>query len=84
MPIFEYRCGQCGREFEELVFKDDTAVPCPQCGGTQTEKLMSCCRFKTGPRPFPYKDQAIPAPAPGPSSRSACASCSGGSCATCK
>ncbi|HBE94925.1 MAG TPA: FmdB family transcriptional regulator, partial [Desulfovibrio sp.] len=47
MPIFEYKCGRCGQEFEELVFGDD-APACPACGSKKTSKLMSCCRTKTG------------------------------------
>lgn len=33
MPIFEYRCTACGKQFEELVKKYDDAVACPRCGG---------------------------------------------------
>ena len=32
MPIFEYRCKQCGKVFEELVKKFDVQVTCPYCG----------------------------------------------------
>jgi putative FmdB family regulatory protein len=45
MPIYEYICKQCGAEFEELVFGGE-AVPCPECGATETEKLMSACSAK--------------------------------------
>ena len=31
MPIYEYTCTKCGKDFEELVFGD--ALPaCPHCG----------------------------------------------------
>lgn len=79
MPLFEYRCEACGKEFEELVFKESAPVPCPACGSDKTNKLLSCCRFKTepsGPRSY------IPTPATG-GSRSGCSGCSGGSCSTC-
>ena len=33
MPIFEYRCKDCGKVFEELVKKFDVPVACPDCGG---------------------------------------------------
>ena len=46
MPIYEYICKDCGHEFEELVFSQDENVPCPKCGGTDTEKLMSACAAK--------------------------------------
>ena len=42
MPIYEYSCQKCGRDFEELVF-DETPPTCPYCGSNDTQKLMSCC-----------------------------------------
>lgn len=42
MPIFEYRCKNCGEKFETLVFSSQTKpVKCEKCGSEQTEKLMS-------------------------------------------
>ena len=41
MPIYEYSCNKCGREFEELVFGEDKPA-CPACGAKETERLMSC------------------------------------------
>lgn len=42
MPIFEYRCNQCDKEFEKLVFRnDDTPVLCPECNGKDVVKKMS-------------------------------------------
>lgn len=34
MPIFEYRCHQCGRRFETLLSRTEAeaAQPCPACG----------------------------------------------------
>jgi len=50
MPIYEYTCKECGREFEELVFSQKDAVACPRCGSRNTGKLMSACssRVDTG------------------------------------
>jgi putative FmdB family regulatory protein len=31
MPILQYKCPKCGKEFEELVSKFDVAVNCPNC-----------------------------------------------------
>jgi putative FmdB family regulatory protein len=31
MPIFEYKCDDCGEKFEKLVRGGDQ-VQCPQCG----------------------------------------------------
>lgn len=43
MPIFEYRCKDCGEKFETLVYSSsgDETIECPECGSAQTEKQMS-------------------------------------------
>ncbi|MCA1583344.1 MAG: zinc ribbon domain-containing protein [Acidobacteria bacterium] len=40
MPLFEYHCRTCGREFEALVRGTDTPT-CPSCAGTDLERLVS-------------------------------------------
>ncbi len=40
MPIFEYRCGGCGHEFERLVRTGDTPE-CPACHSRTLEQLLS-------------------------------------------
>jgi putative FmdB family regulatory protein len=40
MPIFEYRCGDCEREFEAFVTSERRAE-CPACGGANLTKLLS-------------------------------------------
>ncbi len=77
MPIYEYRCGSCNKEFEELVTKDGQVVTCPACGSEKTEKLLSCCKFRSG-------DPGVHRMAmPRPSSGGGCSGCSGGNCSTC-
>ena len=41
MPIYEYRCESCAERFEELVRRPEDTVACPQCGGTEAERLLS-------------------------------------------
>jgi len=43
MPLYEYRCRDCGRRFEVLqrVGADRTGVTCPECGGAEVAKLLS-------------------------------------------
>lgn len=50
MPIYEYRCKDCGRVFEDLILKasDENDVKCPSCGSHQTEKLMSASMTQAG------------------------------------
>jgi len=40
MPIYEYHCAACGRDFELLV-RRETLVTCPKCAGRKVERLMS-------------------------------------------
>lgn len=40
MPIYEYSCKQCGREFETLVRAGSTPA-CPACAGTELERRHS-------------------------------------------
>jgi putative FmdB family regulatory protein len=40
MPIYEYRCKNCGRDFEELVFGDQKPA-CPACGESKVERQFS-------------------------------------------
>ena len=41
MPIYEYRCRQCGNCFEILVSSSSAKAPCPQCASRKTERLIS-------------------------------------------
>jgi putative FmdB family regulatory protein len=43
MPIFEFICTECGKEFECLVWKlSETAEQkCPECHGTKLEEKVS-------------------------------------------
>jgi putative FmdB family regulatory protein len=40
MPIFEYACRTCQRQFELIVRGTDTPQ-CPECGGIDLERLVS-------------------------------------------
>lgn len=48
MPIYEYKCNACDKQFEELVKNDQAKVKCPDCG-QETEKLMSSNNAITSP-----------------------------------
>lgn len=43
MPMYEYRCRNCGSTFDELVTSSqaDSDISCPECGKYEAEKLMS-------------------------------------------
>jgi len=43
MPIYEYACTPCGKQFEELVIRksDEAEVKCPACGSAAIGRQMS-------------------------------------------
>ena len=47
MPIFEYKCSDCGAvsEFLTGVAQDETDPACSSCGGTKLSKLFSVMSF---------------------------------------
>lgn len=74
MPIYEFRCKKCNREFEYLVFGSDKPV-CPGCKSKNVGKLMSACGFVSkGGSGETMRSSA---------SASSCGGCSAGSCAGC-
>ncbi len=40
MPIFEYVCQKCGKDFEALV-RSETVPECPGCHSTDLKKQLS-------------------------------------------
>ncbi|MFO7917692.1 MAG: zinc ribbon domain-containing protein [Anaerolineae bacterium] len=78
MPIYEYRCKQCEETFDKLrSFADaDAPVQCPRCQQEGAERMISAfASFSSGAR----DGSATSAGGNG-----GCASCQGGSCATCR
>ena len=48
MPLYEYVCRKCSRQFEELIFGD--AVPtCPSCQSKDLERVLSVAVGKAQP-----------------------------------
>jgi putative FmdB family regulatory protein len=43
MPIFEFRCLQCGNLFEKLFInpKEEVELKCPGCGSDSFERVIS-------------------------------------------
>jgi putative FmdB family regulatory protein len=50
MPIYEYECLSCEREFQSLIMKRDQerSLVCPGCGGRNLKKLISRVAYHVG------------------------------------
>ena len=58
MPIYEYACLDCGREFEELI-RGAERPACPSCGRGRVERRMSVSAGHVaggGPSACPARD----------------------------
>jgi putative FmdB family regulatory protein len=51
MPIFEYRCDDCGHEFEELesIANRDKPRECPACGAASITRTISTFSARVAP-----------------------------------
>jgi len=48
MPVYEFKCRECGSLSEALLRSgDNQTVYCPDCGSTSMEKLMSSSLIRT-------------------------------------
>jgi putative FmdB family regulatory protein len=47
MPVFEYRCLQCGHQFEYLVLHSSPRPECPTCHKQDLEQLVSLCSMSS-------------------------------------
>ena len=70
MPIYEFYCPRCEKDFETLVLGSDEKVVCPECSCEKVERLLSG---------FAHKSEGGKMV----SSNSGCASCTSGSCSSC-
>jgi putative FmdB family regulatory protein len=41
MPIYEYKCNDCGKKFEAIILPQSPAPECPHCHGRKLEQLLS-------------------------------------------
>lgn len=51
MPIYAYRCRNCGEKFESLrgMNDSDTEVACPRCGAKHPLRVLApVCGINTG------------------------------------
>jgi putative FmdB family regulatory protein len=50
MPLYEYRCEDCGQAFEQLrrMQDADRGLVCPKCRSDRVERLMSTFASRMG------------------------------------
>lgn len=41
MPLYEYKCEECGTKFEKLVSMSDTNIACTKCESLNVTKQFS-------------------------------------------
>jgi len=72
MPIYEYVCLDCKKEYEILrsFSESDKPLACNQCGGENVKRKLSVVFAQSG-------GQAVG------SSSGGCRSCAGGGCSSC-
>ena len=75
MPIYEYTCERCGKEFECLVFRSDDTPECPECNCAKVNRLLSPCGFMSKGNGGQTVKQSA--------GTSGCSSCAATSCAGC-
>jgi len=49
MPIYEYRCQDCGTVFETILFSTPTHVTCPACHAENVERQPSAFAIAGSP-----------------------------------
>lgn len=74
MPIYEYVCQDCKKEFEVIrpMSQADAPMTCATCGGENIKRKLALVTAMSG-------GHAVA----GASGGAACGSCAGGHCATC-
>ena len=76
MPIYEYMCAGCGKNFEVLLASRTAKAACPHCGSRKLKRLFSTFAAHGGVSTAPPCDSGR-CPAAGTVSSGSCA---GGQC----
>jgi putative FmdB family regulatory protein len=56
MPLFEYECRGCGKQFEYLT-RDGQSPSCPACQGGDLQKLLSVFAAQSSTPAKSFKSQ---------------------------
>lgn len=74
MPIYEFHCNKCNKDFECLLMGSDKPT-CPACQTGDVTRLMSACGFVSKGQGGGVTRTAA--------ADSSCSGCTSGSCASC-
>jgi len=77
LPIYEYTCNACKKDFETLVM-GSFKPQCPSCDSQDLSRLMSACGFVSksiGPGGAPQVSKSA--------GSSGCGSCASSNCGSC-
>ena len=71
MPIFEFRCLECGDIFEKLFLNSNEKadIECPECGGVSFERVVSKTNYAIGVGGPGGKQPTVTTKSCGPSNR---------------
>lgn len=78
MPIYEYHCEECNKDFESLVLGSEKPG-CPFCNSENVKRLMSACGFISKGTGADGSTETVRTSA----SSSACAGCTSTNCSSC-
>ncbi|PKN17278.1 MAG: FmdB family transcriptional regulator [Deltaproteobacteria bacterium HGW-Deltaproteobacteria-6] len=80
MPIYEYQCDKCKKQFEvvTLSLSEKPKAVCPKCKSKKTSKIIS--RVGKGKYGALRSGGSVSSSAP---SSSGCSSCSSSNCSSC-
>lgn len=45
MPVFDFRCSECGEKVEKIVSSAVREIECPKCGGKAEKQLSAPAEF---------------------------------------
>lgn len=83
MPIYEYKCEECGHAMEAIQkFSEDPLTECPECGKPALKKQLSASAFHlkgSGWYQTDFKDSGSKPDKP-KTSEAAPSCCAGGKC----
>ncbi len=56
MPLYEYKCKECGHRFDELLEKMEDKMPCEECGSDAVIQFSSIAVHIWEPKVFEHID----------------------------